>query len=482
MKYFLSFLIFICICELTAQENLFRLFGGDKNDVGNTIIKKTDGAGYLIGGSTRSFGNGSSDYFILDLDNNLEVNFQQTYGSPYFEDIKSILIFKNNYYLFGNSSITSQNGDLDFNTTIVNPLGEVLEIHTIRKTFIDVAYKAVKTSDNNYLTIGLSRSSQLDNIHGQSKLYKMSPEGNVLLEKDYGERSIRDYGFDIIETQLGYLILSNLHCEVGLMARFPMMKEPSSVSLLQTDFNGDTIWEYIYPGQDFDYAYSMVQLKRHIYVAMNTRSGNSKSFDVKVLKIDLQGHLVDSFSFGGNDFEYANKIIADSKGDLLICGTTASYSERPSFYAVKFDTLGLTKWEKVVSGNASIYANDVFEKNNSNYLFTGNYIFNPDNSDIFVLELNEDGKVVPPQDGIYDKEALEIYPNPTYRRSILKLSKKKIKSIEIFNLNSKMVFQKEYLGDSKSVVINFEQFKSGVYIVSISDVEGNTINGKISVL
>ncbi len=464
-----------------SQESPFILFGGDKNDIGNTLIEKTSGNGYLIGGSTRSFGNGSSDYYYIDIDTNYSIINQLSFGGIYYDKLSTIIPFDENYLLFGMSSKTISNRNIDFNSIFINELGEVLSNTFIRRTYVDVAYKAYKTSDNNYLAIGLSRSSQVDLTHGQCKLYKLSPAGSIILEKDFGENKVREYGLDVLENSLGYVVLSNINCELDLLAEFPVMKEPSSISVLQVDFNGDTIWEYKYPGRDYDYAYSMVQLKDHIYVAMNTRSGNTQSFDIKVLKIDMQGLLVDSFSFGGSDFEYANKIISDSNGDLLICGTTASNVSRPSFYAVKFDTSGTIFWEKTIEQDASIYANDVIETKNSNYLFTGKYSHNPDNSDVFLLELLPNGELINSIPEIPTKEELSVYPNPTVNRVIIRLNISPINSISIYNLKSQLVYRANYIGKYKSVVLDLGDLKTGSYILNVENLDGKIHNHKIIV-
>ena len=59
-----------------------------------------------------------------------------------------------------------------------------------------------------------------------------------------------------------------------------------------------------------------------------------------------------------------------------------------SFYAIKINGDGELIWEKKIERNASIYAYDMIETKNHNYLFTGKYAHDVNNSDIFLYGPN----------------------------------------------------------------------------------------------
>ena len=81
---FLFFMFFAN--KMFAQDTPGFTFGGHKNDTGFDIIQSSD-EGYLICGSTRSFGEGSSDIITIKLDNigNIEFLPQQPFESLHLD-------------------------------------------------------------------------------------------------------------------------------------------------------------------------------------------------------------------------------------------------------------------------------------------------------------------------------------------------------------------------------------------------------------
>jgi hypothetical protein len=387
----LSVLLFAGVHLIKAQNNEFLLFGGEKNDFGLALINSYSSEGIMLLASTRSFGSGSSDFLLMQFNAELDLVKQQCFGGVHHDLPKSLIKGNDNEYILFGSSFDFESEKVDFNLTRVDSAGDFLSRRIIQRKNADIGKKIIRCSDGNYVCVGMASGK---NSFGQSKFFKISPEGEILIEKDFGENAIRDYGFDVLENEKGFLMLSTNNCEIELSAAFGVAKAPSDITVLQLDHEGRQLWEYNYRGDDYDYAYSFVETEEAIFIAMNTRSEQAKSFDIRILKLDLSGVLVDSYDFGGADFEYAYRIIEDANSDLLVCGSSASDVEQPSFYAFKINQGGELLWTRTISKNASIYAYDVVERENGNFLFTGKYAYSESNSDIFLLELTSQGESI----------------------------------------------------------------------------------------
>lgn len=86
-NYFGSDILLIKI-DLQGNQEWIKTFGGNENELGFAIQEAYNG--YTIAGTTRSFGDGNDDYYIIktDLDGNEE--WSQTFGGEGYEEARSI--------------------------------------------------------------------------------------------------------------------------------------------------------------------------------------------------------------------------------------------------------------------------------------------------------------------------------------------------------------------------------------------------------
>ena len=463
---------------LGAQVSPFKTFGGPKNDFGVSILERNSGnqKEIIVAGSTRSFGSGSSDYYVLTLNNWLQLDKESYIGGDNVDILNSMMIGpQNDVTLFGSTFGFIVWGGQNFTLTKIDENEDFVSRHVIYNSRKDIGYKAITTSDKNIALIGMAQATD---AWGKAKFMVLDTNNNVLLEKDYGPRSKRVFGFDVIENKLGYAILFNVNCEIGVSADFPGFIDFSNVSILQVDKTGDSLWQYDFQGDENDFAYSMVQHNDQIFIAINTRSGSAQSFDTKVLKLDLNGNIDALYDYGGVDYEYINKIIVDSQGYLVLCGVSASGVKRPSFYALKIDEFGSVIWEKKIEDSASIEAFDVIQRANGNFLFTGRYTQNFGNDDVFVLELDEDGEFTSVENQT-TKLNYNLFPNPTKDYLHIRLNSNKVGTIKVIDIQGRALVRKEIQGSNDLVKINLSALIQGIYFIDIEGKNGVHVVEKI---
>ncbi len=64
----------------SGEEVWSQLFGGEENEEGQSVVSLSTG-GFLVGGSTASYGNGGNDIFILRVEDVGDLIWQETYGT-----------------------------------------------------------------------------------------------------------------------------------------------------------------------------------------------------------------------------------------------------------------------------------------------------------------------------------------------------------------------------------------------------------------
>lgn len=80
MKKFL-FTLLVCIPFFGFNQDFDNTFGGDSLDMGYSIQQTIDG-GYIITGSTESYGSGDADVYLIKTDANGDSLWTKTFGGP----------------------------------------------------------------------------------------------------------------------------------------------------------------------------------------------------------------------------------------------------------------------------------------------------------------------------------------------------------------------------------------------------------------
>ena len=79
MKKTLIFLSFIIWTNIYSQITFQKTFGGSDHDQGWQVLELSDDS-YIIAGTTRSFGHPEGDFYLIKVDKNGNLIWQETYG------------------------------------------------------------------------------------------------------------------------------------------------------------------------------------------------------------------------------------------------------------------------------------------------------------------------------------------------------------------------------------------------------------------
>ena len=134
-----------------------RTFGGSNADYGYSVQQTTDG-GYVIAGTTYSFGEGNGDIYVIKTDGSGNLTWSNAYGGPNFDDGKSIW----------------------------------------------------QADDGSYFVVGTT-NNYLDNM-GYVCLLKIDSSGNLLFSEVFGGSSCDNAGVSVQQTADGGCIIGGNSC------------------------------------------------------------------------------------------------------------------------------------------------------------------------------------------------------------------------------------------------------------------------------
>ena len=82
-----------------------RRYGGTRNESG-TNVKQTSDNGYIIVGSTNSFGAGGNDIYLIKTDSNGNILWSKTYGGPGNDNASGVQITSNGGFIISGSTMS----------------------------------------------------------------------------------------------------------------------------------------------------------------------------------------------------------------------------------------------------------------------------------------------------------------------------------------------------------------------------------------
>ncbi|MBL4657883.1 MAG: PKD domain-containing protein [Flavobacteriales bacterium] len=263
----------------------FQDYGGGNDDRGLQVQATADG-GYIMSGHTTSFGAGGWDAFLVKTDAMGNTQWTRTYGGGgndygnYVEQTPD-----GGYIIMGSTSSfgaegwdlwmikTNANGNIQWNKTYGGVGNEGEHWHT----------KGVIASDGNYVMA--SYTSSFGAGSNDVILLKTDTTGAVLWAKTYGGTGDDQHRF-IRQTADDGFIMTGFSTSFGFGG--------NDYYLLKTKPNGDLEWSYVYGGGGAEKAMGVQQASDGGYVM----SGNATSFappgpgelyDAYIVKTDSMG-------------------------------------------------------------------------------------------------------------------------------------------------------------------------------------------------
>ncbi|MGC8766066.1 MAG: hypothetical protein ACP5QT_09330 [Brevinematia bacterium] len=97
-----------------AQQVWQKTYGGSDSGDEASSIQQTNDGGYIVAGWTDSFGAGSADFYIIKLDSNGNKVWEKTYGGEYYDWASSIQQTKDGGYIVAGTTNSFGAGSADF--------------------------------------------------------------------------------------------------------------------------------------------------------------------------------------------------------------------------------------------------------------------------------------------------------------------------------------------------------------------------------
>ena len=223
----------------------------------------------------------------------------------------------------------------------------------------------IQLPDSSYIVTG--STSSFGDLSTDLLLLKLDSIGDVIWTKTSGGSNV-DNGMEIIATSDSHLAI------VGYTNSFG--NGGYDVYFLKIDFDGSIVQSRTFGGADWDLGYSIAETNDGGFVITGeTYSSGAGSNDAFVLKIDALGDTVWSKTYGGIGNEIGRSIKEAANGDLLLAGETSTTGAgEQDAWLIRMDSNGAIIWEQTFGGTDNDRGADMIELNNGNIMFVWNTI------------------------------------------------------------------------------------------------------------
>jgi hypothetical protein len=294
--------IWLIKTDLQGREEWNHSFGGTENDVGYAVQPTYDG-GYIITGQTESFGNGSSDIWLIKTNSEGIEEWNNIFGGGYYDASFSIQTTQDGGYIIAGSTQSFGNGTSDVWLIKTDSQGNEEWNKTFGGSYYDGGSFVQQTTDDGYIITGVSQYQNL-------WLIKTDSLGNEQWEKTFDE-SIKSEGNCVQQTtDNGYII-------TGYTGSYP-----SDAWLIKTDSEGNEQWNRIFGGSGNDKGNSVQQSVDGGYIiAGQTESFGNGWIDLWLIKTDREGNEEWNKTFGGTVADFGQSVRQSVDGGYIITGT-----------------------------------------------------------------------------------------------------------------------------------------------------------------
>jgi len=362
-----------------------KTFGGNSYDYAYSIQQATD-SGYIVAGYSTSF-DWPDNVYILKLDSNGNLAWQRTYGGSGYDFGFSVDQTTDGGYIVVGGTSSFKVSNLDVYLLKLNSDGSLAWQNTFGGNIDDYALSVQQTTDGGYIVAGVTGLFE----SGSSDAYvlKLDSDGSLEWQKTFGG-SGNDWASSIQQTTDGGYIVAGVTTSFGA--------GDCDVYVLKINPDGSLAWEKTFGGNGEDQAASIQQTTDGGYIVAGvTTSFGASGYDVYVLKLNSDGSLAWQKTYGGSGSDLANSIQQTTDGGYIVAGNTWPFGAgNYDVCVLKLNSDGSLAWQKTFGGEGQDQAYSIQQTTGGGYIVAGcTQSFGAGNYDVYILKLDSNGELHP---------------------------------------------------------------------------------------
>ena len=362
------------------------LFGGGSDDIAVGIVQTKEGR-YVIAATTYSFGAGSADFLLIKLDQTGNIEWNMTYGGPQ-EDTASKIVQTNDegYALVGKTE-SFGTGNSSYWIVKVDSQGNMQWNQTYGQTTSE-AKSVIQTSDKGYAVVGVQENDSNSSVW----MVKTDEFGNMQWNRTYEDNSYMKNVYSIIQSDDGGYVFAgatNAYSE----------DTASDAWIVKTDSEGIMQWNQTYDmNQGFDYANALIQTSDGGYTFSGTTGGFFLR-NAWIVRTDENGSTIWDTVWDTAEPAYINSLIQTNDEGYIATGTTDFRNGyfHSYMFMIKVDSNGNIQWNSTYDGLGDNKAFFAIQTTDGGYALAGTTRLPDEDAhyDIWFAKVDPSGEIIP---------------------------------------------------------------------------------------
>lgn len=364
----------------SASTRWAETLGGTAGD-NLTSVQSTSDGGYLLAGSTSSFGAGPGDAWCSKVDSAGSVVWQKTYGGTSWDAADAIRSLPGGGLILVGYAMTAAN--VEIMCMKLDSLGNILWERTYAGALPMGAVDIQVTADGGYVLVAA--------VEGPEDAYclRLDAAGNKLWSKTYGGAS-DDTARAVRTTSDGGYVLAGRTKSFGAGS--------DDGWCVKIDGSGNIVWEKAYGGLKTDMFTNILPAPDGGWILVGRTSSYGAGLnDGWCVKIDESGNVAWQRTYGGSADDYFYDIQPTAEHGCLLAGWTKSFGAGSAdAWCLKLDGDGNVIWEKTYGGSAQDTVGSALATSDGGYLLVGTTsTFGAGSSDGWHLKIDANGEIDP---------------------------------------------------------------------------------------